>query len=101
MKESHRKGVANHPDPESCVEFYRDVEPALAVAQRATKKSRVRALHAKIANRRKDFLHKLSTRLVKEFGHIVFGNVSSSKLAKTRMAKSVLDAGWSSLRTML
>ncbi|HDR9103756.1 TPA: transposase, partial [Burkholderia vietnamiensis] len=41
--------------------FYRDLEPALAAAQRANKKARVKALHAKIANRRKDALHKLST----------------------------------------
>ncbi|HDR9103283.1 TPA: transposase, partial [Burkholderia vietnamiensis] len=41
--------------------FYRDLEPALAVAQRANKKQRVKAIHAKIANRRKDALHKLST----------------------------------------
>jgi IS605 OrfB family transposase len=55
----------------------------------------------KVANRRKDFLHKLSTRLTKQFGYIFVGDVSSSKLAKTRMAKSVLDAGWSMLRNFL
>jgi transposase len=40
--------------------FYRDMEDKLAVAQRARKKKRVRAIHAKIANRRKDTLHKFS-----------------------------------------
>jgi transposase len=73
--------------------FYRDLEPALAVVQRANKKRRAKAIHAKITNRRKDFLHKLSTRIVCEYGFISIGNVSSEKLAKTRMAKSVLDAG--------
>ena len=34
--------------------FYQDLEPALAVAQRANKTSRVRAIHAKIKARRKD-----------------------------------------------
>jgi putative transposase len=81
--------------------LYRDLEPALAVAQRARKKGRTRAIHAKISNRRKDFLHKCSTGLVKRASAIFVGNVSASQLAKTRNAKSVLDAGWSSLRTML
>lgn len=82
-------------------QFYRDLEPALAVAQRAGKKQRVKALHAKIAARRKDALHKLSTTLVREYGAIFVGNVNAAGLAKTRMAKSVLDAGWSAFRTML
>ena len=70
-------------------------------AQRARHRNRTRAIHAKIANRRKDFLHKLSTRLVKANGAIFVGNVNASALAKTQQAKSVLDAGWSAFRTML
>ena len=82
-------------------QFYRDLEPHLAVAQRARKKARVRALHAKVANRRKDALHKLSTRLVSQHQAIFVGNVNACALAQTGMAKSVLDAGWSTFRTML
>ena len=81
--------------------FYRNLEPTLAIARRAGHRNRARAIHAKIANRRKDFLHKLSTRLVNANGAIFVGNVNASALAKTRQAKSVLDAGWSAFRTML
>jgi IS605 OrfB family transposase len=80
---------------------YRALEAKLGIAQRAKKKNRVRAIHAKIKNRRKDQLHKFSTALVKENAAIFVGNVSSQKLVKTKMAKSTLDAGWGQLKTML
>ena len=81
--------------------IYRGAEQALAVAQRARKKRRVNAIHAQIANRRNDFHHKLAARIVREFDYIAVGNVNAAALAKTSMAKSVLDAGWSSFRNML
>lgn len=81
--------------------FYRKLEQKLGIAQRAGKKDRVRAIHIKIKNQRKDMLHKFSTALVQEYGGIFVGNVSSKKLVKTKMAKSTLDAGWSGLKTML
>jgi len=73
----------------------------LATAQRAGRKARAQAIHAKIANGRRHYLHLVSTRLVRTHRLIVVGNISSSRLARTRMAKSVLDAGWSMLRTQL
>ena len=82
-------------------EFYRNMENKLAKAQRANKKREVKNIHAKIKNRRLDANHKFSTKLVKENALIVVGNVSSSGLAKTKMAKSVLDAGWHQLKTQL
>lgn len=81
--------------------FYRKSEAALGRAQRGRKTKRARAIHAKAANRRKDFLHKASAALAKEYGLIVIGDVSPSKLARTGMAKSVLDAGWSDFKRMI
>ena len=81
--------------------FYRDLESKLGKAQRARKKARVRAIHAKIKNRRKDAMHKFSTALVNDHAAIFVGDVSSAKLVKTKMAKSVLDAGWAMLKTQL
>ena len=81
--------------------WFRELEPQLAAAQRARKKKRVKAIHAKIANRRKDAIHKFTTQLVKNNAAIFVGDVASTKLVKTKMAKSTLDAGWSSLKTML
>lgn len=80
---------------------YRLWEDKLIVAQRANKKDHVRALHTKIADVRRDHLHKLSTRLVHAHGVIFVGNVSSSQLGRTRMSKSVYDASWSTFRGML
>ena len=81
--------------------FYRELEGPLAIAQRANKKNRVKAMHVRIANHRKDFHHKLSTKLITSYGAIFVGNVNASALAKTNQAKSVLEAGWSTFRTML
>ena len=81
--------------------FYRKLETQLGMAQRAHKKQRVKAIHAKIANQRKDLLHKFSAQLVKNNAAIFVGDVASAKLVNTRMAKSTLDAGWSMLRAML
>ncbi len=53
--------------------FYRRSEERLATVQRARKTKRARAIHAKIANRRKDFLHKASAKLAKEYGFIFVG----------------------------
>jgi putative transposase len=83
------------------LQHYRQYEAALAKAQRARNSRRVKAIHAKIANARRHHLHGQSTRIARENELIVVGNVSPTKLTKTRMAKSVLDASWSVLRSQL
>lgn len=80
---------------------YRQIEAKLAVAQRAHNKPRAKALHIHAANVRRDFHHKISTDLARSNALIAVGNVNSKQLAQTRMAKSVLDAGWSAFRQML
>jgi len=81
--------------------FYRNAESSIATAQRAGKKRLVAARRIKVANQRRDYLHKASASLAKEHGLIVVGDVSSTKLARTRLAKSVLDAGWYDFRRMI
>ena len=57
--------------------------------------------HLKVANQRKDHLHKLSARLVGQYDAIVVENLAVAPLAKTKLGKSVLDAGWGQLRFQL
>ena len=80
---------------------YRAFEADSGITQRAKNKKRVKVIHAKIANKRKDDLHKYSHKLVNNNAAIFVGNVNSTGLVKTKMAKSVLDAGWGMLKTML
>jgi putative transposase len=81
--------------------FYRHIEQKIAQAQRRGHKRQAKRLHRRAARRRQDALHKFSRKLVNEYQTIIVGDVSSLKLMKTRMAKSVLDAGWSLLKTQL
>lgn len=81
--------------------FYRKSEAVLANARRRRKNKRAKAIAAKVSNRRKDFLHKASAKIAKEYGLVIIGDVRPSKLSQTSMAKSVLDAGWSRFKDML
>src|SRR5690606_6272558 len=81
--------------------FYRDLEPEIAQAQRRGHRRQAKRLHRKAARRRADALHKFSRRIVDTYQNIAIGDVSSAKLVKTRMAKSVLDSGWGMLKRML
>ena len=93
--------VCSNGDELPSYKFYRNSEEKLGKAQRAKKKKQVKNIHAKIKNRRKDALHKFSNKIVKENSLIVVGNVNSRGLAKTKMAKSVLDSSWGILKNMI
>jgi len=93
--------------------FFRRDESALAKAQRrlsacskATAEYRkykrvIQHIHHRIANRRKDFAHKLSKRLVDEFQFIVFEDLDIKGMQQNNfrgMNKSIGDAAWHQLR---
>ena len=82
-------------------DFYRDSEAQIVQAQRRGHKRQAKRLHRTAARRRQDAQHKFSRMIVDRYQNIAIGDVSSQKLVKTRMAKSVLDAGWGQLKTQL
>jgi putative transposase len=64
--------------------------------RRAKAKLKVARLHAKIADSRRDFLHKLSTRLINENQVIAIESLAVSNMQKNRcLSKSISDASWS------
>src|SRR5205814_2964535 len=66
-------------------------------------KARVRVawIHAKVADSRRDWLHKESTRIIRESQAVYVEDLCVAGLARTRLAKSVHDAGWSAFTGML
>jgi putative transposase len=71
-------------------------------ANRAKARLKVARIHALIADRRRDHLHKLSTRLVRENQVIAIEDLSVRNMVRNRsLARAVSDASWSRFRSML
>jgi putative transposase len=62
---------------------------------------KVARAHAKVTDARREFHHQLSTKLISENQGIAVEDLSVAGLARTRLAKSVHDAGWASFTHML
>jgi len=81
--------------------FYRCLEWKIAQAQKRGHRRRAKRLHRRAANRRRDTLHKFSRRIVDRYQQIIVGDMSISKLRKTRAAKTVYDSGLGMLKNFL
>lgn len=80
--------------------FFESDQKALAKVQRRAQKMKnykpTRRVHERIANRRGNFHHQTSARLVKRYGRIVVEDLSVAAMLKKRWVdKQILDAGWS------
>lgn len=93
--------------------WYRSTEVKLAQAQRILSRRKkfsgrwrkaarnVATVHHQVANQRLDFQHKLSRQLADTYRLIAVEDLNVAGLARSRLAKSVHDAGWSQLVTLL
>ncbi|MER7755376.1 RNA-guided endonuclease TnpB family protein [Kitasatospora sp. NPDC097643] len=93
--------------------FLRRAEKRLKKAQQALsrkakgsknrEKARVKVAraHGRVADARREFHHQLSTKVIRENQAVAVEDLAVKGLARTRLAKSVHDAGWSQFVTML
>ena len=65
-------------------------------------RKRLAKLHAKLADTRTDFLHKLSTQLIRENQTIVLEDLNVSGMVRNRkLSRAISDLGWRTFRTFL
>ena len=83
----------NHKDTKMELEDYSNWQRA--------RKTKAR-YQAKIANKRKDYLHKITTELVKNYDVIVMEDLKAKNLLKNHhLAKSISNQSWREFRTLL
>ena len=69
---------------------------------RAKARVKVARVHARIADRRRDLLHKVTTRLVRENQTIVIEDLAVRNMVRNRsLARAISDASWSEFRSLL
>ncbi|MGV9808333.1 RNA-guided endonuclease InsQ/TnpB family protein [Micromonospora chersina] len=69
--------------------------------RRKTAVVKVARAHARVADTRRDWQHKLSTQIIRENQAVYVEDLCVVGLGRTRLAKSVHDAGWASFMGML
>lgn len=76
---------------------------ALSEAENYQKqKLKVAKLHEKVRNQRVDFLHKLSTKIVKENDFIAIEDLNVKGLMRNhKLAKAIVNVSWGTFRSML
>ncbi|WP_155059435.1 RNA-guided endonuclease InsQ/TnpB family protein, partial [Streptomyces blattellae] len=80
----------------------RMAKKAKGSANRAKARRRVAKVYARIADRRRDGLHKLTTRLVRENQTIVIEDLTVRNMVRNRsLARAISDAAWAEFRSLL
>ena len=75
--------------------YYCKLQSKLKLAQKANKKKQVKNIHKKIHNQRKDYIHKLTTNIIRNNDLIIVGNLH------LMASKHVNDAGLGTLKSFL
>jgi len=84
--------------------FSKSLEVKLAKAQRHKKKRQIKKIHAKIKNKRKDWNHKTSNILTKNYRNIFVGDTTPTAILSdlsTKINRSIYDASWYQIKTCL